>query len=219
MKITEYESEPIPGLPEQLPPGEKILWQGSPKWKSFAKHVFHVNKIAMYFGVLLFIQILSKVYSNYSLGDAIQGTLWFVLVAWFTIVLLLVFAYLFSKASIYTLTNQRIVLRFGVAIQMIVNLPWNKVNQADLKAYKDSSGDISLTLSDTEKVSYLIMWPHVKPWRITKAQPMLRNVPDAKEVAGKIAHVLEEHSHHQQVLMDNSDDSSDVTGTQGLMGT
>jgi hypothetical protein len=63
------------------------------------------------------------------------------------------------------------------------------------------------------------MWPHVKPWRITKAQPMLRNVPDAKEVAGKIAHVLEEHSHHQQVLMDNSDDSSDVTGTQGLMGT
>ena len=43
MKITEYESEPIPGLPEQLPQGEKILWQGAPKWQSFAKHVFHIN--------------------------------------------------------------------------------------------------------------------------------------------------------------------------------
>jgi hypothetical protein len=66
------------------------------------------------------------------------------------------------------------------------------------------------------------MWPHVKPWKITKAQPMLRNVPDAIEVARKIALALEEHSQHAEVFKDNPDHSSDVAETaqsQGLVGT
>ena len=39
----EYEIEPIPGLPGNLPPGESILWQGSPDWQAFARSVFHTR--------------------------------------------------------------------------------------------------------------------------------------------------------------------------------
>ena len=32
----DYEFEPVPGLPEELPPGEMLLWQGAPDWKTIA---------------------------------------------------------------------------------------------------------------------------------------------------------------------------------------
>ena len=45
--------EPIPGLPEELPEGERILWRGGPDWKSLAMHVFHVRAVAIYFALIL----------------------------------------------------------------------------------------------------------------------------------------------------------------------
>lgn len=207
MKMTEYESEPIPGLPEKLPAGEKILWQDSPTWHCFAKHVFHVNKVSIYFTVLVLIHMFSNVYANQSLFSAIQGALWFVVLAFVTIGLLLVFAYLFSKSTIYTVTNHRLVLRFGVAIQIMINLPWDKVDQADLKLFKDASGDITLTLLNSEKMSYLVMWPHVKPWRFSKVKPMLRNVPNAIKVAEIIANALDAETQKADILKNTKTNS------------
>ena len=38
--VPEHEFEPVHGLPEKLPAGEKILWQGSPDWKTLANEAF-----------------------------------------------------------------------------------------------------------------------------------------------------------------------------------
>ena len=54
----EHEFEAAPGLPEALPAGERLLWQGSPDWKSLAVHVFHVRTLAVYFGVMMVLQTL-----------------------------------------------------------------------------------------------------------------------------------------------------------------
>ena len=32
MGMMEYEDEPVEGFPENLPEGEKIIWQGQPRW-------------------------------------------------------------------------------------------------------------------------------------------------------------------------------------------
>jgi len=45
----EYEIEPIPGLPGNLPPGESIVWQGSPDWQTLARAVFHTRLVAVWF--------------------------------------------------------------------------------------------------------------------------------------------------------------------------
>ena len=50
--MTEYEVEPIPGLPGLLPPGEQILWQGSPDGRALARSAFHVRIVAGYFAIL-----------------------------------------------------------------------------------------------------------------------------------------------------------------------
>ena len=49
----EHEFEAAHGLPEQLPAGEKIIWQGSPDWVTLAVKVMHLRTIAIYFAAML----------------------------------------------------------------------------------------------------------------------------------------------------------------------
>ena len=52
-QMTEYETEPVRGLPAPLPAGETLLWQGSPAWWPLARSAFHFDKIAIYFGLMI----------------------------------------------------------------------------------------------------------------------------------------------------------------------
>ena len=54
----EHEFEAAPGLPERLPAGERILWQGAPDWRALALHAFHVRKLAIYFAAMMGLQAL-----------------------------------------------------------------------------------------------------------------------------------------------------------------
>ena len=60
MKAThEHEWEAAPGLPSDLPPGERVVWQGAPDWKRLAIHAFHVRKVALYFALMLAVQVIN----------------------------------------------------------------------------------------------------------------------------------------------------------------
>ena len=50
--MMEHDYEPVPGLPERLPEGETILWQGAPMAQSFARYAFHIRAVAAYFALL-----------------------------------------------------------------------------------------------------------------------------------------------------------------------
>ena len=50
--MNEHDYEPIPGLPAPLPEGETILWQGAPRWESFARRAMRVRLVAGYFVAL-----------------------------------------------------------------------------------------------------------------------------------------------------------------------
>ena len=45
-------------------------------------------------------------------------------------------------------------------------------------------------LGDT-RLSYLVCWPHVRPWYVSKTQPALRCIPDAAKVAQLLAEAAE----------------------------
>ena len=99
-------------------------------------------------------------------------------------------AWLFRRAACYTITSKRVLFQFGVALPMTMNIPLVKVGNAALKTYRDGSGDIPLQLSDNDRVSYLLLWPHIRPWRLRAPEPMLNSIPDAARVAAKLAEVL-----------------------------
>ena len=53
MGMTEYEDEPVEGLPEHLPEGETMVWQGRPTVAAMGKRVFYIRHLTLYFGLLI----------------------------------------------------------------------------------------------------------------------------------------------------------------------
>lgn len=191
--MNEYEVEPVKGLPEELPAGEHLAWQGAPHWWSMARRTFRVQQFGIYFAVL----IGAHQALHYSGGGDVAGGLasliWQTGLGLFTLGLLSGLAWLYARSTVYTMTNKRLVLRFGVAIPMMINLPFDRMQSADLRAFRDGSGDIALRLEDGERISYWALWPHARPWNLSPVVPMLRNVPDATRVAGLLAAAVAAH--------------------------
>jgi Bacterial PH domain len=177
----EYEIEPIRGLPGDLPEGEHILWQGAPSWKRLARDAFKTRWVAGYFAALL---LWAAVDGNAS-GFAMT-----LLVGAAGVALLHVLAWLAARATVYTITNRRVVFRFGIALPKCVNLPMSAIAGAGLKRNADGTGDIPLALSGTHRLGYVQFWPHARPWKVAAPEPMMRALPDVASVAALLSDAL-----------------------------
>ena len=181
--MKEHEIEPIRGLPERLPQGERILWQGAPDWKSLALRALHVRVVVAYFAILFVWSVWAAMSEGTALGEALLIAARLIPVTLAAVGLLAGYAWLVHRTTVYTITNRRVVMRFGIALPMTLNIPFAIVGSAAVKAYGDKTGDIPLELTGTGRISYLALWPHARPWWTAKPQPMLRGVPQAEQVA------------------------------------
>lgn len=191
--MKQQESEALWGLPEDLPEGERIIWQGKPVWHEMALRVFHLRKIAIYFAILAGIHVAFQVHEGAGWITAAKGGAWLVVLGASALLVLGVLAKLYAKTTIYTITNHRLVLRFGVALPMMINIPWSRVNAADLQLSGRNTGSIALTVKTGQKMSYWLLWPYAKPWRFSPVQPMLRCVENPQEVAETLRLAVSEH--------------------------
>jgi hypothetical protein len=176
----EHEFEAAPGLPEPLPQGERLIWQGSPDWRALAIHAFHVRKLAIYFTGMLALQWL------YLLGEPGGSVLMPLLtsgvLATVALGLLALTAWFSARTTIYTLTDRRILMRVGIVLTLTFNLPLRKLAAAAIRPQAGGHGDIALTLTGEDRIAYLNLWPHARPWLLKQPQPSLRCVPDAQKI-------------------------------------
>jgi hypothetical protein len=181
--IQEHDEEDLPGLPAALPAGESLIWQGQPNWKQVAIRIVHLRAIALYFVILFAWGALSHWDDTGSVGAAFiasMKTLPFILMG------LACFIYLAratAKHTVYTITSQRIVMRIGIALTITYNIPFSKIAGANVLRRPDGSGEIALQLAKGEKIAYLFLWPHARPWHFVRPQPMLRCLPNVDLVA------------------------------------
>jgi len=185
--MNEYDNEPIRGLPADLPAGEHILWQGEPGTASMARRVFHAHKASLYFALLIGLNLALTTAAGRPLAEALQSSLWQAGLALAGVGLLWLLAWLYARSTVYTITNQRIVIRFGVAIPLMINIPLDKVESADLQQYGKGEGNILLHTRSKARISYWSLWPHVRPWHFSQVQPMLRGLDDPAKVAELLA--------------------------------
>ena len=183
----ELEFAPIPGLPALLPPGETLIWQGRPSWRSLARHTFEVRWLAAYFAVFATLRGLLEYRDGRSLSAALLATAIVLPAAALCLGLLTLLAFLNARATVYSITSKRVVMRFGVAFPMTFNLPFRRLAAADLSARAEGDGDIALRLSGQGKIAWLHLWPHARPWHFSKPQPMLRGLPEAAKVAALLS--------------------------------
>lgn len=188
--MNEHDYEPIRGLPARLPPGEELLWQGEPRWPALARRAFHTRKIAIYCGILLVWRVVADLSDGASVAEATMAGVWIMPLATLAIGIPALLARLFSRSTVYTITSRRVVIRFGVALPMTVNIPFRAIGSAGLKIHKDGTGDIPLALAGPDRIAYLHLWPNVRPWRFARAEPMLRAIPEPERVAEILAGAL-----------------------------
>ncbi len=183
----EHEFEPQHGLPEALPADERVLWQGSPDWRALAIHAFHARKLAWYFSALLVLRALFVIGDGGGPAQVVASLAWLLPMAVLAIAAMVWLARLQARATAYTITDKRVILRIGIVLTVTFNLPFQRIHSAGLKLRAGGIGDISLRLQRGERIALLHLWPHVRPWQMAQPEPMLRCVPDAAEAARVLA--------------------------------
>jgi hypothetical protein len=177
----EYDFEEVRGIPYRLPEDEKVLWQGSPNWRSLAVHLCHARMITLYFAVLMIWRIIVTASDGKPLEEAYEIDAWLAALLGVVMTIALTFAYLCAQTTVYTITTRRVILRYGIAFTKAVNVPLRLVKSAGLRMHGNGTGDIALQLYGPERIAYLILWPHARPWRFTLPEPMLRGLPEPQK--------------------------------------
>lgn len=190
MPHDDFEIEPIAGLPEAPPEGEEILWQGRPDAWALARESLSVNWVAGYFGVLALWRFVTVV-DLMPMGQAVAATLPLVVLGAIVYALLFGIAWIQAHYTMYTITSSRVAMRIGAALTLTLNLPYRELGNAALDLRKSGTGTIALDTTGETKLSYLVIWPHARPWRFGKTQPALRCIPDAQNVAAILAEAAE----------------------------
>ena len=201
----EHEFEAALGLPEDLPRNEYIVWQGRPDWRQLAIEAFHVRKIAIYFAVMVLWQWISLLESNAAGMDMLKQLGTSIGLALLALAVLSWSAYWSAQATMYTLTNKRIIMRIGIVLSLTFNLPLKKITACDLQLLNKQTGNIALGIATDSPIGWLNLWPHVRAWRVASPQPTLRCVPQAESLAKKVLQTWRQENPTEQLLSVNTE--------------
>jgi hypothetical protein len=174
--MMEYEGEPIEGLPEALPEGESLIWQGRPTVGAMLKRVFFVPQLAVYFGLLIGGHTIYRLTESVPMAQVLGTLVWQFGLAAVVLLLLVWLARAYAKSILYTLTSARLVIRSGVALPMMVNIPIEQIIAADLRVHRDGTGDILLRASADRQLYWVLLWPNVSAWYSRPVRPCLRGL-------------------------------------------
>lgn len=192
----DYEIEPLRGLPEQPPQGEELLWQGSPASFALARDAYKITWVASYFLGLAVWQITTLATS---LPQAFAIALPYLAIGLLVCGILLGLAAIQARTTVYTLTTARVAMRIGSALTVTLNLPFKQIGTASLALKSNGTGTIALQTLGETRISYLVCWPHARPWAFAKTQPALRCIPDAARVAKLLSEAAETRLNQPEV--------------------
>ena len=165
---------------------EAVLWQGAPDTLVLARTAFRTPVIAGYFVLLAAIAVL--------FGGGIGGAALTLLAGSAVMAILYAIAFTSARTTRYILTDRRLILHVGMAIEKTINLPLAKIGAADLADRGHGYGEIALDVVGGHSLGYLLLWPHARPWRFSDPQPMMRGLPEAAAVAERLAKAVAAHN-------------------------
>ena len=187
---TAFRGEAPQGLPSRLPDGERLLWQGVPDWRVLALRVFRIRGLAVYFGVIVAWCLVSGLMEGTPAAALALNTAKLAGMGLVPILVLTGYSWGVGRSTVYSITNKRVVIQMGLVLPMTMNLPFAQVESASLRDGKGGFGDICLSLSPGIRLAYLMLWPHARPWRMARAEPTLRGIPDVAHVGQVLGRAL-----------------------------
>lgn len=188
--IPEHDAEPLPGLPAPLPAGETLLWQGRPEPAGLATRGLGLRGLAAYFGGLMLLQGGIGFSQGGGVMEVGGGLLISAGIGLFCLALLRWIGRAAARASIYTITDKRVVLRIGIALPMIINIPFTVIGGVARAAQPDGTEDVVLDIIRPARLSWIALWPHVSLGSIFSPRPVLRALPQAEGAAQMLARAV-----------------------------
>lgn len=190
--IEEIEGPSADGDPMGTPTEqETVLWKGRPDLAVLTRSAFHTRKVAIYF-VLLIGAALAFDNPNAALVCAVLAVL--------GLAILQFLAWLSARSTLYIITDQRLIMRIGMAIETRINIPLKQVAAAHLKERGKGYGDIALELKGERILTWLLLWPHTRPFKYSHPQPMMRALPQVEAVASLLAEACSKHEEIERNL-------------------
>lgn len=185
----DFAFDAAPGIPAPLPKGESILWQGRPSVLPLAREAWKLNWIMGYMALIVVWKSANGFVDGGAVMAVARGLPYAMLMAAACAVILFL-AWSQSRATIYTITTARVLMRIG-ALSVTYNIPFVQIASASVETKPNGTGTIAMqTIGDT-RLAYLQMWPHARPWHLKQTEPALRCIPDAAIVARVLADAAE----------------------------
>lgn len=188
--IPEHDGEPVPGLPERLPAGENLLWQGRPQGRGLTARAMGLRAITWYFGALLALQAGLGFYHGAGLVQITGGLVISGLIGLVGLGLLWSIGRAAARGAIYSITDKRVVMRVGIALPMILNIPFAVIESVARVTHADGTEDVVLRIMKPARISWIALWPHVRTASILHPEPMLRALPQADGAAQILARAI-----------------------------
>jgi len=186
-----------------LPAGERVLWTGAPDRRSLARYFLRER------------WVLAFVLFSFSLGaaDALQHadgavarlvgvTTLSIILATIAIVSIRLFAWRLSKTSQYVITDRRVFFNIGIVLRADANIPYSSVEDVNLQRRADGSADLMVTLTGTQEIPWLLLFPHMT-WRgARRGRPTFRALRDPQLAADAVVSAL--RAYQQPAALDLS---------------
>ncbi len=168
------------------------VWSGRPDWTASLVRIWKVGWVAAWFAALLAdgLRLAVAAAAGPARALAWAGEERLALVAAVVLLGLLALAALTRRSTRYTIEARSVTLRYGLALPATLVIPFAAIAQVDVRTHRDGTGDVALRLKPGQGVIYPKLWPHARPWRWMRAEPMLRCVPDAGVAAALLCRAL-----------------------------
>ncbi len=180
-------------LPADIPPGERILWFGRPEPISLWRRAYRADWVGAWFAAMTLWNLVSVSQSD-GLFAGFVSAVRTLGVGAAALALLSLLALLSARTTLYVVTERRVVVKTGVALPMFINVPFKQVASANLRVFTDGAGDVTLGLTDKQRIPYLALWPSARPLRLSSPEPALRSIANARDVAETLGRALAQAS-------------------------
>lgn len=175
-------------LPEDIPPGERILWFGRPDWFTLYRSAYRADLVAGYFLLLATWSAVEA--SSFGPGASLIAAARALGIGVAALALLALLAWSSARTALFVITSRRVVMKIGVALQVFYNLPFSRIRNAALRVEKDGSGELALDLVQGKRIGYLNLWPFARPFHFANPEPTMRGLAQAQQVGDILGRAL-----------------------------
>ena len=173
-----------------IPEDEEVLWHGRPDFRRFSLSALGLRYLMLYLLIVSLTTFFSN-FGNLSLFLFLQMMFPYIICCCLAAIILVMIGISQVIPIVYVITSKRIIIKSGLALIFMLNVPFDKIANIDKKTFSDGCGDISFKFMGNKRIPFFAGWPSVRPWYFNNPEPTFRCIPDVDVVAFKLANAAQ----------------------------